>query len=313
MPENQSSSNAERNLSVLITGGSGLIGKRLTALLVREGYRVSHLSRSRRSQGDVRVFMWDPEKSIIDNEALDGIDFIIHLAGANIGEKRWTAKRKHEILESRIESSRFLYNTVMERRPGLNGFISSSATGIYGAETLPGIFNEEDVPGPDFLASVCKKWEEAADLFSGSGIRTVKIRSAFVLDKGDSALAGLLKTAKLGFLVRMGSGKQYMPWIHIDDLCNIYLKGIQDQNMKGAYNAAAPDYITHAQFIRVLAKVTKRPLQLPVPGFIIRIILGEMSAVILKGSRVSSEKIIDAGYRFRFSNAEDALENVIRG
>jgi uncharacterized protein len=313
MPENQSSSNAEKNLSVLITGGSGLIGKRLTALLLREGYKVSHLSRNRRSGGDVRVFMWNPEKSMIDFEALDGIDFIIHLAGANIGEKRWTAKRKHEILESRTESSRFLYKTVMERGLHLSGFISASATGIYGAETLTRIFKEEDISGGDFLASVCKKWEEAADLFSNSGIRTVKIRSALVLDKDDSALSGLMKPGKFGFLVRLGGGKQYMPWIHIDDLCNIYLKGIQDQGMKGAYNAAAPDYITHGQFIRVLAKIMKRPLLLPVPGFIIRMILGEMSAVILKGSRVSSEKIINAGYRFHFSKAEDALENVIQG
>jgi uncharacterized protein (TIGR01777 family) len=257
--------------------------------------------------------MWDPEKSMIDPEVFEAIDFIIHLAGANIGEKRWTGKRKEEIVKSRVDSARFLYKTVVNSGIKIKAFISASATGIYGSETSAKIFNENDPPAADFLGSVCKQWEEAADLFDNSGIRTVKIRSAVVLEKNDSALSKLMKPGKFGFLIQTGTGLQYMPWIHINDLCNIYLKAIEDSSIKGAYNAVAPQHITHGEFMHVLAKVMKLPvLPVPIPGFVLRAILGEMSDMILKGSRVSSEKIMKSGYTFRFSNLEDALNNIIR-
>ena len=172
--------------------------------------------------------------------------------------------------------------------------------------------NEKDPPGEDFLGSVCRKWEEAAALFNNSGIRTVIIRSAIVLEKNDSALSKLMKPGKFGFLIQTGSGRQYMPWIHINDLCRIYVKAIEDQKMQGAYNAAAPSHVTHSDFIKVLAKIMNIPvLPVPVPGFIIRTILGEMSDVILKGTRISSEKIIKAGYEFRYADLETALRNII--
>jgi uncharacterized protein len=311
MPENQTSTNVKKNLSVLITGGGGLIGKYLTTLLQDTGYMVSHLSRTGMS-GKVKTYKWDPENGIIDTEALEGIDFIIHLAGTNIGEKRWTGKRKKEIIESRVNSAGLLYKTISERAIRLKGFISASATGIYGSQTSSTIFNEKDPPGEDFLGTVCKKWEEAAGLFNNSGIRTVIIRSAIVLEKNDSALSKLMMPGRFGFLIRTGSGQQYMPWIHINDLCRIYAKAIEDQEMKGAYNAAAPSHVTHNDFIKVLAKIMNLPvLPVPVPGFIIRTILGEMSDVILKGTRVSSEKIIKAGYEFRYADLEAALRNII--
>jgi uncharacterized protein (TIGR01777 family) len=313
MPENQTNTILQKNLSVLITGGSGLIGKHLTSSLLNAGYSVSHLSRNGNQSGKVKVFMWDPEKSMIDPEVFEAIDFIIHLAGANIGEKRWTGKRKEEIVKSRVDSARFLYKTVVNSGIKIKAFISASATGIYGSETSAKIFNENDPPAADFLGSVCKQWEEAADLFDNSGIRTVKIRSAVVLEKNDSALSKLMKPGKFGFLIQTGTGLQYMPWIHINDLCNIYLKAIEDSSIKGAYNAVAPQHITHGEFMHVLAKVMKLPvLPVPIPGFVLRAILGEMSDMILKGSRVSSEKIMKSGYTFRFSNLEDALNNIIR-
>jgi uncharacterized protein len=312
MPENQTSTNIKKNLSVLITGGSGLIGKYLTTLLQKTGYTVSHLSRTGKAPGKTIGYKWNPENGIIDANALEGTDYIIHLAGANIGEKRWTGKRKKEIIESRVNSARLLHKTITERAISLKGFISASATGIYGAQTSPAIFNEKDPPGDDFLGSVCKKWEEAAGLFYNSGIRTVIIRSAIVLEKNDSALSKLMKPARFGFLIQTGSGLQYMPWIHINDLCRIYLKAIEDQEMKGAYNAAAPSHVTHKNFIRVLAMVMNLPvLPVPVPGFVIRAILGEMSDVILRGSRISSEKIINAGFEFSYPDMEDALRNII--
>lgn len=305
--------NMRNSSSVLITGGSGLIGKHLTSLLLTEGYTVSHLSRNKKKNANERVFYWDPSNNVIDPEAFNGVNFIIHLAGANIGEKRWTAARKKEILQSRVQTARFLHAGIIERGIPLKAFISASATGIYGSETSSGIYNEQDPPATDFLGSVGSQWEQAADLFSNSGIRTVKIRTAVVLEKNDSALSKLMMPGKFGFLVQTGKGSQYMPWIHIDDLCKIYLKAIDDPLMSGPYNAVSPHQVTHSEFIHILAKTMKVPVfPLPVPGILLRSILGEMSVVILKGNRVSSEKIQKAGYSFLFGNLKDALENVIR-
>ncbi len=312
MPENQSDTKVQKNLSVLITGGSGLIGKYLTSLLITSGYKVSHLSRIASQSGQTRVFSWNPQREIIDPGALNGIDYIIHLAGANIGKQRWTKKRKEEIVISRVESARFLHKTIMDHRIPLKAFISASAIGIYGSGTSEKIFNENDPPATDFLGTACRLWEESADLFKTSGIRTVKIRTAVVLEKNDSALSKLMMPGKYGFLIQTGSGRQYMPWIHIDDLCNIYLKAIADAGMSGPYNAISPQHVTHKNFMMVLGKVIKRPVLIPpVPGFILKTFLGEMSDVILKGSRISSEKIENTGYNFIFSDLEDALKNII--
>jgi uncharacterized protein (TIGR01777 family) len=314
MSEYKTNINVRNSSSVLITGGSGLIGTHLTSLLLAEGYEVSHLSRKVIKDGKVKSYTWDPEKRNIDTDALTGIDFIVHLAGANIGEKRWTEDRKREILESRVNSARFLYDTMLSRQISLKGFISASASGIYGSETSQKIFSEPDTPADDFLGSVCKLWEESADLFNNAGIRTVKIRTGLVLEKTDSALSKLMMPGKFGFLLKMGSGHQYMPWIHIKDLCNIYLRAIKDQMIRGPYNAVAPQHVTHQEFIISLAGVMKLPVfPLSVPGFVLKAGLGEMSDVVLKGSRVSSEKIIKSGYIFSFGNLTNALENVIKG
>ncbi|HEX7493228.1 MAG TPA: TIGR01777 family oxidoreductase [Bacteroidales bacterium] len=312
MPEDQTSVNQKRNLSVLITGGGGLIGKHLTPILTEAGYNVSYLSRNIKKPGDIRVFMWDPEKMVIDLLSLDGIDFIIHLAGTNIGEKRWTGKRKEEIINSRVDSARFLHKTITDNRIPLKAFISASATGIYSSETSSTIFVENDPPAKDFLGSVCRQWEEAADLFSDSGIRTVKIRTAVVLEKNDSALSKLMMPGKFGFLVKTGSGLQYMPWIHVTDLCNIYLKVLEDSSISGALNAVAPQHVTHNEFMKTLGKVLELPVWgVAVPDFVLNAVLGEMSTVILKGSRVSSDKIISKGFRFRYNTLEEALNDVL--
>jgi uncharacterized protein len=314
MSDYKTNINEHNSSSVLITGGTGLIGRNLTSLLLDSGYKVSHLSRKADKNSLVKVFGWNPEKGIMDPEALTGVDYIIHLAGANIGEKRWSRKRKIEIIRSRVDSSRLLHKNIIERGIRLKAYISASATGIYGNINSPVIFNENDPPAKDFLGNVCREWEEAADLFNDSAIRTVKIRTAVVLEKTDSALSKLMKPAKFGFLVQTGNGLQYMPWIHIRDLCNIYLKSIEDPDMTGPYNATASQSVTHGEFIKVLGKVVKKPVfPIPVPGFVLKAALGEMAGVVLKGSRVSSEKIMNAGYQFIYSNLEDALNNTING
>ncbi len=299
--------------SVLMTGGSGLVGRHLTSLLLSEGYRVSHLSVRTNQFGTVRVFRWDPGKGIIDPEVFAGIDYIVHLAGASIGEKVWSKKRKDEIISSRAGAAKLLHKTIIDNQIPLRAFISASAAGYYGSATSEKIFTEEDTPAPDFTGTTCRLWEEAADLFEKSGMRSVKIRSGVVLGKDDSALSKLMAPARYGLLVRTGSGKQYFPWIHIADLCNIYLKAINDEKMAGAYNAVAPQHITHGEFMKTLSKTLNRPLLLlPLPGLFIRLALGSMSDIILKGSRISAEKIKNTGYSFLFGNVEAALKEIIK-
>ena len=314
MAETQTPENASTGSSVLITGGSGLVGRYLTAALLSAGYTVSHLSRNAGTSGKVRVFRWNPDKKIVDPAVFDGVDYIIHLAGASLGEKCWTKKRKEEIVASRVDSARLIHKIISESRITLKGYITASATGYYGSLTSERIFTEEDPPAEDFLGTTCRLWEEGADLFADTGIRTVKIRTAVVLEKSDSALNRLMKPAKFGLVIRVGNGKQYFPWIHINDLCNIYLMALKDENMSGAYNAAAPEHTNHNDFVRTMAGVMQRPVFLPpVPAGIIRLMLGEMSDIVLKGSRISCKKIIKAGYSFQYGNLYEALKNVIPG
>jgi hypothetical protein len=297
---------------VLITGGSGLVGRYLTSTLLAEGYQVAHLSRGQDQFGKVRVHRWDPEKGIVSPSVLEGVDIIIHLAGANIGAERWTKKRRLEIVSSRVDAVKLLHKVITENNLSLNTFISASAIGYYGSVTSDIIFNEKDPPAKDFTGSTCRQWEEGADLFQNSGIRTVKIRTAVVLEKSDSALSKLMLPAKFGFLAQTGNGKQYMPWIHISDLCGIYLKAIEDLTLSGAYNAVAPQQVTHKEFVKSLAQVMGKPVfPVPVPAFILRAALGEMSDIVLKGSRVSSEKISKSGYVFLYPELVGALREVL--
>lgn len=302
--------NGEKKSTVLITGGSGLTGKYLSSLLLERGYNVAHLSRKQDQFGIIRVHRWDPEKEILDPVVLEGIDYIIHLAGANLGEKRWTPERKQEIITSRTAGAELLYRTVKENNIPLKGFISSSAVGYYGTRTSEKIYTEDDPPGTDFLATVCKKWEDSAIQFESAGIRTVRIRSAFVLARENPGILKMLTPAKYGFLAKTGSGRQYFPWIHISDLCNIYIKAIEDEKMNGPYNAVSPYHVTHRDFMEDLAHAVGRPL-LTVPSFVLQAATGEMSDLILKGSRVSSQKVTDAGYKFSWISLHYALHDIL--
>ena len=289
-----------------------MIGRHLTSRLLTEGYNVCHLSRKQDQFGKVRVFRWDPREDILDPVILDGVDYIIHLAGANIGEKRWTANRKKEIIASRVNSAKLLFKTVVENNIDIKAFVSSSATGYYGAVTSEHIFTEEDPPADDFLGTTCRLWEEAADMFETSGIRTVKIRTSMVLEKSDSALTKLMAPAKYGIFPIIGNGRQYMPWIHISDLCNIYLSALNSDKMKGAYNAAAPQHITFREFMKILAStMDKKGIYIPVPSFLLKTALGEMADILLKGSRISSQKILETGCQFTFDNLNKALEDLV--
>jgi len=297
---------------VLISGGGGLIGKYLTSLLLAEGYRVSHLSRNQDQFGKVRVYRWDPSKGILAPSVVDGVDYIVHLAGVNIGEGRWTKSRKNEIIRSRVESADLIRKVVSENKIPIRAFITASGINYYGTTTSEKVFCETDLPGTDFPATVCKSWEEAADRFSKEGIRTVKLRTAVVLDKDKGALPRLILPTRYGILAIPGSGNQFLPWIHINDLCRIYLKAIQNSNMAGVYNAVAPHHVTNFEFLRTVDEILNRRLiKIRVPAIFLEIFFGKMSSLILEGSRVSPEKIKNAGYRFEFDNLHNALTDII--
>ena len=290
-----------------------MVSRYLTSLLLTEGFKVIHLSRKQNQFGRVRVFRWDPEKEIIDPVIFDGVDYIIHLAGANIGEKRWTKKRKKEIIVSRVNTAKLLHKVISENNIPLKAFISASAIGYYGALTSEKVFTEEDLPASDFLGTTCRLWEEAADMFERSGIRTVKIRTAMVLEKSDSALTNLMTAAKWHLFPVLGGGMQYMPWIHITDLCNIYLKALQDDKMEGAYNAVAPQHVTFREFMSSLAStMNKSGFRPTVSSVLLKITFGEMADILLNGSRVSAGKIINTGCQFTFDSLDKALKDLFK-
>lgn len=296
---------------VLITGGTGLVGQHLSKMLLSKGYEVSILSRTKSIDSKISVFYWDINKNTIDKEAINSVDYIIHLAGVNIAGKRWTKSRKQEIIDSRVKSTELLFYNI-DPNHNLNAFISASAIGYYGAITSNHIFTETDSPANDFLGETCRLWEDSANKFQNHGIRTVKIRTGIVLSKQGGALSKMIKPFKLGFGSALGSGKQFMPWIHIDDLCEIYIKAIEDSEMNGAYNAVAPEHINNTAFSRKIAKQLKKPFwALKIPAFLFKILFGEMADILLKGSRVSSDKIIASGYDFKYPTLKSALKNLM--
>ncbi len=296
---------------VLITGGNGLIGKHLSGLLIKRGYRVSVLTRGEKNVSGLSFFHWDPEKKEIDIQALEIADFIVHLSGANLGEKRWTKRRKRELEDSRIETALLLHEKMKEIRKQPEAFISASAIGFYGSVSSEKIFHENDQCGTDFTGELCRKWENTAGRFEESGIRTVKVRTGIVLADRGGALSRIAALAKFGIAAALGSGNQYMPWIHIEDLCNIYIKAIEDTKMRGAYNAVAPMHCPNREFMKTVASALNRPFFMPnIPSFLIRSIFGEMSVILLEGSRVSCDKIINAGFTFRFPDLGSALNDL---
>jgi len=300
--------------TVLISGGTGLVGRQLCKKLKEKGYNVAILSRTKQNNNnsDIPIYTWNLDKNEIEKNAIESADYIIHLAGANIWEKRWTTKRRQLIIDSRVKTGQLIFEKIKENKHKLRAFISASAIGYYGAITSDKIFVETDPPSNDFLGETCRQWEQSADRFAELGIKTVKIRTAVVLAKQGGALAKMITPVKMGIGSAVGNGKQYLPWIHIDDLCGIYIKAIEDSQMNGAYNAVAPDHKVNEDFTKTLARVLKKPFWFPnIPAIAMKIIFGRMSEVVLKGSRVSSDKIRKAGYVFIFPGLESALNNLV--
>jgi len=297
--------------TILIAGGAGLIGTNLSGKLKEKGYNVLLLSRKSKRGNSYSVYSWNPDKSEIENEALKRADYIINLAGAGIGDKRWTKKRRELILDSRVKTSELIFNKIQETGKKPKAFITASGIGYYGANTSEKIFSETDQPAADFIGQICQQWEQAADPFEKSGIRTVKIRTGIVLSKKGGALSRMAVPVKFWIGSALGSGKQYLPWIHIDDLCDIYVRAIEDAKMTGAFNAVAPQHVSNREFMRTLAQVMGKPFFFPaIPSVVLKLLFGKMSDILLYGSRISAEKIISAGFEFRFPGLANALKDL---
>lgn len=299
--------------NVLITGGSGLIGKRLTALLMQKGYSVSHLGRSEGKISGVRSFKWDVAHQTIESEALENVQTIIHLAGAGVNDQRWSDKRKKEILHSRTDSTQLLKHTLEKMDHQVKTFISASGIGYYGFAGGEKSFVEEDLAGTDFLAKVTAAWENESAKLKDIGLRVVRIRTGVVLSNQGGALKELAKPIKLGVGAPLGTGEQILSWIHIDDLCNIFIKALEDKSMDGIYNGVAPHPVTNKAMTQAIAKTLNKPLLLPpIPGLIIKMVVGEVAEIVLNGSVISSKKIQKAGFHFQFQTVQEALKDLLQ-
>lgn len=298
---------------VLICGGSGLVGRHLTNLLLAKGFEVLYLSRTKVEDKRIRSFLWNWEKDFIDPVAIESADAIVHLAGAGIFDNRWTKERKQLIQDSRIKSTELLLREMRRLGTTMKAFVSASAVGFYGAITSEHVFIESDPPAIDFLGSTCAAWESAVQDFQQTGVRVVMLRTGVVLAPDAKFMKSLLTTARLGLAAALGSGRQYMPWIHVDDLCAMYLRALEDTNLSGAYNAVAPQHLTNRQFTKELTRAVKRPFWLPaLPVFLLRGVLGERAVLLTEGSRVSSEKISSTGFVFSQPEIQEAFRAILR-
>jgi uncharacterized protein (TIGR01777 family) len=300
---------------ICITGGTGLIGKRLTQLLSAEGHEVLILSRTaKKGSGNITFATWNPEEGSIDAEALRTCDAIIHLAGAGVADKRWTIKRKLEILNSRIQSSALLVKALTANKGNVKTIISSSAIGWYGPDSANGkTFVESDPASNDFLGTTCKKWEQSIEPVEQLGIRLVKLRTGIVLSNEGGAMKEFKKPLKFGLATILGSGKQIISWIHIDDLCRLFIYSIKNLNMQGIYNAVAPKPVSNKELTLALAKKMRGNafIAAPVPSFALKIVLGEMSIEVLKSTTVNAEKIQQTGFQFLYPTIDAALNELI--
>lgn len=304
------SGRAQNNKRILITGGTGLIGRLITDELLTRGYSVSHLSRKPGKNPKVKTYLWDVYKGSIDENCLEGIGTILHLAGENIADKRWTDKRKKEIIDSRTKSIELIYGLIKSKPNQVNTIISASAIGYY-SDRGNELLTEDSPPNNDFMAQCCIDWEGAADKGKALGLRILKFRTGVVLNKDEGALLEMAKPIKFGFGAPLGSGRQWIPWIHWQDVVDMYLHAIENINLSGVYNMVAPNPVTNKQFTKILAKQLHRPLwPIRVPVFVFKLLLGEMSTIVLASTRVSAKKIEKDGFTFKYPELTGALKDI---
>lgn len=300
--------------NILITGGTGLIGTALSRMLLEKGYDVTLLSRS---GGTVlRTAHWDPRTSAIDTEAISQADYIIHLAGAGVADRRWSKKRKKEIVESRTQSSALIVKALQENPNKVQAVISTSAIGWYGPDPVipnPDPFEETAPADEEFLGETCRLWEDSITPITEMGKRLVILRTGIVLSREGGALAEFKKPVKMGVAAILGSGKQVVSWIHVDDLCRLFLQAIEQPDWRGVYNAVAPKPVDNRTLTLELARRLKGRYYVPVyiPSFLLKIVMGELSVEVLKSATVSAKKARIGGFQFLYPSIQSALEELL--
>lgn len=303
--------------TVLITGGTGMVGKSLTSYLLDRGYKVIVLSRAERKSSlqNLSYAKWDIDKQFIDTTALYEADIIVHLAGESVASKRWSDKRKQEIIDSRVKSGALLVKALSENNHKVKTLIAASAIGWYGPDTESSLqrgFSETDKCDQSYLGTTCQQWEESVQSVRTLGIRLVTLRIGIVFNKAGGALAEFIKPAKFGVATILGSGNQIVSWIHQDDLCKMILFAIEKEAVNGVYNAVAPNPVNNQFLVNAIASTMhKFHLTFKVPEFVLKIMLGEMSIEVLKSANVSSNKIQSAGFVFDYPNVNEALSHIL--
>lgn len=297
--------------TILIAGGTGLIGRHLSEMLTAQGHTIHLLSRTASPNAKYKTFVWDVMKGEIDEASLASADFVINFAGAGIADKRWTDKRKKLIIESRVKGNELLAK-VLPKYPNVKAYISASAIGYYGdrgVELLP----ESAAPGKDgFLSESVVAWEDSIGEVASTGLRTVTIRIGIVLSTKGGALEKLLLPFNFWLGVYFGNGEQIYSWIHIEDLCKMFIMAMENEQMKGVYNGVAPNPVTNKAFTEITAKaLDKSALLVPSPSFAMRLAMGEMADVVLSGSNVSSKKIETDGFHFEHPQLKSALKDIL--
>lgn len=324
--------------TILITGGTGLIGKKLSKLLTEKGHEVIIVSRgeskaavnsptgsgkqaSSGKQADapsVAVAHWDTEKQVIDKAAIEKADYIINLAGAGVADKRWSKKRKQEIIDSRVKSGELIVKALKETPNKVKAVISASAIGWYGDDekrkASKKAFTEDDPVDSDYLGQVVKVWEESVEPVTALGKRLVKLRLGIVLSADGGALKEFMTPVKFGVATILGSGKQLISWIHIEDAARLFIYAIEHEELSGVYNAVAAQAVTNKTFNTLLADKLKGKFHIPlyVPSFVLKIVLGEMSVEVLKSATVSNTKVSNAGFQFLYPTIDTALTNLVK-
>ncbi|MCE2815867.1 MAG: TIGR01777 family oxidoreductase [Cryomorphaceae bacterium] len=290
-----------------ITGGSGLVGRAVHRALTSQGHDVRILTRTPKKPGE---FAWNPAQGSVDPAALEGVHGVIHLAGASVSE-RWTAKHRNAIMDSRVQGAETLYRALaaLEHRPEV--LVSASAVGIY-PNSLDRTYTEDDGGAPGFLGDVVRAWEAQADRFEELGMRVAKLRIGIVLGRGGGVLGTLLPLFRLGLGSALGSGRHWMPWIHVDDLAQMILRLATDRSLSGVWNGVGPASATNRDFSRTLASVLRKPFWVPAPPAVaLRLVLGEMAQIALMSTRCSAEKWRGIGFTYRFGDLRSALEDLV--
>ena len=299
-----------------ITGGTGFIGQNMTQLLLEKGYRVVVFTRKMHKVSkfsNVSYSYWSPQEKKFDMRYLHEIDAVIHLAGAGVADKRWTQKRKEEILKSRVESTEFLVEKLKAHASNCKTFISASAIGFYGPDNeSPSPFQEDAPPHHDFLAHTCTLWESASKQ-AEHHLRTIILRFGIVLGKEDGVFPQMANPQKIGIMPILGSGNQVISWIHVDDLCSLIFWMIQNEDVSGIFNAVSPNPISQKELSKTIDNHKKGfRIPLPIPEVLLKIVFGKMSVEILKSTTVSASKIQEKGFQFKYPQIDNAVKSILQ-